>query len=92
GVAKIALVADSRWPGIFNDWDNGGTGAGTPYPLNSLARVALANNNQPRHDGSNFLYADGHAKFLPTAAIVCPQDRGEAGEKPIVNPNAVELP
>ena len=91
GVASIAILADSRFAGIFNDWDNGGTNNAT-YPNNFLARVALANGTTPRHEGSNFLYADGHAKFSPTNGIVCPQPNGAAGQKPLVNPNAPLIP
>ncbi len=91
GVANIAVIADSRFAGIFNDWDNGNTGNAT-YPTNFLARVALANGATPRHEGSNFVFADGHAKFYPVNGIVCPQAQGAAGQKPIVNPAANLLP
>lgn len=92
GVANIAILADSRFAGIFNDWDAGGTG--TPgYPqVNYLARVQLANGSNPRHEGSNFLFADGHAKFYGTGQIVCPQAQGATGQRPIVNPNAPMMP
>ena len=85
GVAGVAILADSRFPGIFNDWDNGGTGNGTAYPNDYLGRVLLANGSTPRHDGSNFAFADGHVKFYPTGAIICP-NAGSAPESPIVNP------
>lgn len=91
GVASIAVIADSRFSGIFNDWDAGNTGNAT-YPTNFLARVALANDTMPRHEGSNFVYADGHAKFSPLGQIICPASNGTAGEKPLVNPNATLLP
>ncbi len=91
GVASIAVIADSRFAGIFNDWDNGNTGNAT-YPTNFLARVQLANGTTSRHEGSNFIYADGHAKFSPMNAIVCPARDGSQGEKPLVNPNATLLP
>lgn len=85
GVAGVAIIADSRFPGIFNDWDNGGTGNGTAYPNDYLGRVLLADGGTPRHDGSNFGFADGHVKFYPTGAITCP-NAGAAPENPIVNP------
>lgn len=91
GVASLAILVDSRQHGIFNDWDANGTGNAT-YPTNFLARAVLANNSTPRHEGSNFVYADGHAKFSSVGAIVCPATNGTAGEKPLVNPNAVLLP
>jgi prepilin-type N-terminal cleavage/methylation domain-containing protein len=93
GVAKIAIIGDDRFAGIFNDWDNGNTGGAGQIPTNYLARVALANNNKPRHDGSQFVYGDGHAKYLPVAKIRCPAANGAQGEYPIINPNAPsELP
>jgi prepilin-type N-terminal cleavage/methylation domain-containing protein/prepilin-type processing-associated H-X9-DG protein len=91
GVAQIAILADCRFAGIFNDWDSGATGGTTKYPLTNLARVALANNNNtPRHDGSNFGYADGHSKWVPLGHIVCPAPSGSQGEFPIVNPAAAK--
>jgi len=86
GVAGVAILADSRFPGIFNDWDGGGTGNGTAYPQSYLARAMLANGSSPRHDGSNFAFADGHVKFYPTNKIKCPQAGGWGGEDPVVNP------
>ena len=85
GVAGVAIIADSRFPGIFNDWDNQYTGNGYAYPNNWLGRVLLADGSTPRHDGSNFGFADGHVKFYPTGAITCP-NRASAPENPIVNP------
>lgn len=91
GVASIVVIGESRFAGIFNDWDSGNTGNAT-YPTNFLGRVYLANGATPRHEGSNFVYADGHAKYSPANAIVCPASNGSAGEKPLVNPNATLLP
>lgn len=91
GVASVAVLGDSRFPGIFNDWDLGATGNAT-YPTNYLSRVSLANGSMPRHEGSNFVYADGHAKFSALGQIICPQPNGTTGQKPLVNPNAVLLP
>jgi len=85
GVSSIAVAGDSRFPGIFNDWDDAGTN-NAKYPENFLARVALASGDRPRHDGSNFVFGDGHAKFLTLGHITCPQPQGAAGENPIVNP------
>ena len=91
GVANIVLVADSRQHGIINDWDAGNTGNAL-YPTNYLARISLANGATPRHEGSNFVFADGHAKFYPVNGIVCPQAQGATGQKPILNPAAPLLP
>jgi hypothetical protein len=87
GVAKVAMIGDSRFAGIANDWDDGGTNNAT-YPDNFLARFLLANGSTPRHDGTSFMYSDGHAKFAPTNTIRCPQPGGTAGEYPIINPGA----
>ncbi len=97
GVAKIAIIGESNFAGIYNDWDNGGTGGTTGFDTNYLARVALANktngNPKPRHNGSQFVYADGHAKYIPLAKIRCPAAAGAQGEFPVINPNAPsELP
>jgi prepilin-type N-terminal cleavage/methylation domain-containing protein/prepilin-type processing-associated H-X9-DG protein len=88
GVTNIAVFADSRFAGIFNDWDSWATGNGTPYPLTYLARISLANDSTPRHEGSNVGFADGHAKFVPIGRFLCPAAAGAQGEYPIVNPNA----
>ena len=90
GVAQIAIIADCRFAGIFNDWDNTYTNTAT-IPNNYLSRVLLPQNTNPgksRHDGSNFAYADGHAKFVPQAKIRCPASSGTSGEYPIINPGA----
>jgi prepilin-type N-terminal cleavage/methylation domain-containing protein/prepilin-type processing-associated H-X9-DG protein len=88
GVASIAVVADSSVGGIFNDWDATNTGSAT-YPTNFMSRLLLSNAYiQPRHDGTNIIYADGHAKFSPLGQIICPANQGSAGERPLVNPNA----
>jgi prepilin-type N-terminal cleavage/methylation domain-containing protein/prepilin-type processing-associated H-X9-DG protein len=91
GVSNIAIIGESTFSGIFNDWDAGATGNAT-YPTNYLARVALANGGgplgrQPRHNGSQFVYADGHAKFIPLGKIRCPSNVGATGEFPVINPN-----
>lgn len=92
GVASLAMIADSRQHGIFNDWDPGVT-PNAQYPQrNALARLALANNSTSRHEGANIVYADGHAKFSALGAIVCPANQGAQGEKPLVNPAATLLP
>lgn len=98
GVSGVVVLAESHFPGIFNDWDADYTGGTNQIPLNYLGRVAQANGNgtsnrTARHNGSQFLYADGHAKYIPLAKIRCPQKYGAAGEYPIVNPNAAsQLP
>jgi len=87
GVAQIVVIAESRFPGIFNDWDDGYTNNAT-YPQCFLGRIMLANNDKPRHEGSTVMYADGHAKFIPVMRFKCPASNGNTGQYPIVNPNA----
>lgn len=91
GVADIALFADCRFAGIFNDWDRDYTGTGTPYPLSYLARISLAEGASPRHEGSNIGFADGHAKFMGVTQITSPSPNGvPSGQNPIVHPNATK--
>ena len=81
GVAAIAILADCRFAGIFNDWDNGADAN------NYLSRVEMANNNTSRHtNGDVWMYADGHAKYMIVSNLVCPQSQGATGENPIVYP------
>jgi len=87
GVAQIVVIAESRFAGIFNDWDDGYTNNAT-YPQCFLGRIMLANNDKPRHEGSNVMYADGHAKFIPVMKFKAPASNGNQGQYPIVNPDA----
>jgi hypothetical protein len=89
GVANIVVISESRFAGIFNDWDNGSTGGVNQIPTNYLARIALANGAQPRHNGTQVIFADSHAKYIPLGKIVCPVNNNTVGEFPIVNPNAI---
>jgi prepilin-type N-terminal cleavage/methylation domain-containing protein/prepilin-type processing-associated H-X9-DG protein len=82
GVANIAIVADSSFAGIFNDWCNWDQIfiQGEP-PTFGLCRIKYANGwsdppnprkpNVERHSdyGANVIFADGHAKFLPGGTI-----------------------
>jgi prepilin-type processing-associated H-X9-DG protein len=82
GVASIALVADSSFAGIFNDWGNFDgirfNTEATPAQF-GLGRIKYSNGwtgtnpatpRQPlRHNGANVVFADGHAKFLPLGSI-----------------------
>lgn len=89
GVANIVTIAESNFSGIFNDWDAGGTNNAT-YPTNNLARVMLANPGpKPRHNGSQVIYADGHAKYIPLNKFRCPNPQGATlGQFPVVNPDS----
>ena len=83
GVASIAILADCRFAGIFNDWDDS---ADTATP-NYLSRITMANNSMARHNGgAEWLFADGHVKYMLDGQIKCPAWAGATGENPIVNP------
>lgn len=80
GVASIALVADSAFAGIFNDWSNlDNIRFPGEAPDFGNARMKYSNgwtgrnpaNPRPaRHNnGANVVFADGHAKFVPANAI-----------------------
>jgi len=80
GVANVALMADSSFAGIFNDW---GTLDGIRFPGEAadfgLGRIKYANGwtgtnpASPRpgrhNNGANVVFADGHAKFIPAGSI-----------------------
>jgi prepilin-type N-terminal cleavage/methylation domain-containing protein/prepilin-type processing-associated H-X9-DG protein len=93
GPAEVAVVAESCYAGIFQDWsdDYNIPDRGKTFGLYRLYCANGAGNNKciPRHKehGVNLVYADGHAKFVPGARI-----QGGAADKkeyPIVNPDTV---
>jgi prepilin-type N-terminal cleavage/methylation domain-containing protein/prepilin-type processing-associated H-X9-DG protein len=106
GVANIAVMADSWFAGIFNDWSNYDgycfTGDAKDFGLGRLKYANGFTGKCPagvtglRHgSGSNVIFADGHAKFIPGGRIVggyaiggTGSDARKGGERewPVVNP------
>jgi prepilin-type processing-associated H-X9-DG protein len=97
GVAGVAVIADSGWGPMFNDWsnaDSGGKQCPGDTPDFGLYRIKYAMDPpwvaplscRKRHEtGSNVVYADGHAKAIPLNRI-----RGSyltACQNPVVRPN-----
>jgi len=101
GPADIAVIAESSFPGIFNDWSGGSPTANHPQarPANfTLARLLCAGNQNnysatsclARHPdwGINIVYADGHAKFVQGGKIQGPVTvNGIVNQYPVVDPN-----
>ena len=81
GIASVAVIADSGWGPMFNDWSDGDSGGkecpGDPTKF-GLYRLKYAVDppwNKPlsckiRHSsGSNVVFADGHAKMVTLGRI-----------------------
>nr|WP_309686653.1 prepilin-type N-terminal cleavage/methylation domain-containing protein [Armatimonas sp.] len=96
GVADIAVITESSFAGVFQDWNDTGIAVPSkPQPF-GLYRLFCANGAGAtdaacigRHTdrGVNIVFADCHAKFTPGGRI----QGGTAhprGEYPIINPNS----
>ena len=81
GVASVAVIADSGWGPMFNDWGDADSGGkecpGDPAKF-GLYRLKYAVDPpwlkplscKIRHSsGTNVVYADGHAKMVPLGRI-----------------------
>jgi len=81
GVASISLIVDSRFEGIYNDWDG----------LNGLDR--LRGQSSVAHNGCNVCFADGHVKLIPLQKITGNSTGPNTAtqEMPVVYPNANSL-
>ena len=103
GVAGVAVIADSGWGPMFNDWSNGDTGGRQcPGDAPNFGLFRLKYAMEPpwaynplrcriRHTaGSNVVYADGHAKMVVLNRIV----GGSATpcENPVVRPDKAQCP
>ncbi|MBI5833831.1 MAG: DUF1559 domain-containing protein [Armatimonadetes bacterium] len=81
GVASVSVVAESSFPGIYNDWDG----------LNGLDR--LRSQQSQAHNGCNVCFADGHVKLINLGKIsgnsTAPNTATQ--EMPVVYPNANSL-
>jgi prepilin-type N-terminal cleavage/methylation domain-containing protein/prepilin-type processing-associated H-X9-DG protein len=98
-IADITLIADSSFVGIYNDWSGCCSSGQVVRPATfGLARQLCGNGSSatvcnPRHsdNGCNFVYADGHAKFVNGGKIQGGQGNlvgGVITEYPIANPAA----
>ncbi|MGD8237488.1 MAG: DUF1559 domain-containing protein, partial [Armatimonadota bacterium] len=83
GISRITVLADSRFPGIYNDttdddWAPPGAAPG-------MARTQFANGEgEPRHGGSNFAFTDGHVELIQWRKFV--HDPVAGLQYPIINP------
>jgi len=94
GVAGVAMISETFASGIVNDWETGGPTLpdGTNDGMN---RVRYGNYSpwQANHEGTNFVYGDGHAKFMPKDRIRSyrmPSGYNDNRQRPILYPAAVE--
>jgi prepilin-type N-terminal cleavage/methylation domain-containing protein/prepilin-type processing-associated H-X9-DG protein len=71
GPANVTFLAEGVASGIYNDWDNGGPAPNDKDGMTRLRYLNYTGGNwtQP-HGGTNFGYADGHAKFVPQQKII----------------------
>jgi len=96
GPAEVAVVAESGFTGIFNDWTRTYVPPNKPAPF-GLVRLYCANGYSAtactfRHPdgGVNIAFADGHAKFVPGGKLIGDNTTiATVGECPVVNPNAI---
>lgn len=103
GVSSVAVIADSSFPGIFNDWgdydgicfpqEGSGFGLGRIKYTNGWSGNCPAQPNALRHNqGTNVIFADGHARLVPTGRIAghygTGTDASAGGQRewPVVNP------
>jgi len=74
GVTAVAMVCDSSYAGIINDWD---TGNGHTDGMNRFfSQQAVA------HNGCNTCFADGHVKLVPIGKII----KTATSQNPVLNP------
>lgn len=90
GAASVTIVAESRFRGIYNDWDGGAQGDG----LDRIKNVLNTNPPSQRHfgaDGGNIItYCDGHAKYVQLNKMGGPAIFGAGKQRPVVDPRWVE--
>lgn len=108
GVAAVSVVAESLFPGIYQDWIDAGITNCPDKPSNfglwrqycANGGVTVANNGTclpctGRHTGrgANVVFADGHAKFIIGAKMQGGANAPAGScEMPVVNPNKLPCP
>lgn len=92
GVANVSVIAEGFASGIYNDWDTGGPVQ--PRDADGMTRLRYSNYWPAwvsQHEGTNFIYGDGHAKFMSQGAIWSKRQLGQGCfQKPIVQPACTE--
>lgn len=82
-LTRIAILGDCRFPGVFNDWTDDEYAPLEAAP--GMARIQYANDEgEPRHNGSNFAFGDGHVERVDVRKFVHDEEAGL--QWPIVNP------
>jgi prepilin-type N-terminal cleavage/methylation domain-containing protein/prepilin-type processing-associated H-X9-DG protein len=93
GPASVTFLAECWSSGIYNDWETAGpTTNGVQDGLNRI-RYSQYTPWLTAHEGTNFGYADGHAKFVPKDRIHSwrlPSGWTDPHQRPIVWPGAIE--
>jgi prepilin-type N-terminal cleavage/methylation domain-containing protein/prepilin-type processing-associated H-X9-DG protein len=74
GITSVAIVCESTYPGIINDWDTAAPYGDGMYRFHSAWSQA--------HNGCNTLFGDGHVKLVPFLSIV----KVGTAENPVLNP------
>jgi prepilin-type N-terminal cleavage/methylation domain-containing protein len=96
GVASVAVIAECYTSGIFNDWETEGPNQanGQNDGMNRL-RYHMYSPWQSNHEGTVFIYADGHSKYMPKDRISSLRRSSnwtDNRQRPIVYPGATEQP
>ncbi len=93
GVAGVAILSECWSSGIFNDWETAGpTINGVLDGFNRIRYNQYTPWMSP-HNGTNFGYADGHAKFIPQNKIYSwrmPSGWTDPHQMPVIFPGGKE--
>jgi len=94
GVSGIAIIGEGFSSGIFCDWDTGG-----PDNKDGYSRLRFGNywpQWTSNHEGTNFIYADGHAKFTGFGALLnhrvsSPTGTNRCEQRPVTYPGCTAI-
>ena len=104
-LSQTALIADCFNAALFHDWGNA-EDANTDWKNapdkknlpSGILRIKYANGQAGgrvlvrRHEGSNIVYADAHAGFMPVNRFDMKTEKGVIYERPIIFPDAKPFP
>lgn len=95
GIAGITMISECWSSGIYNDWEQGGTEPKINGVWDGFNRIRYSQYTPwlTAHEGTNFGYGDGHAKFLPKDRIYSwrlPSNWVDPHQRPVVWPGAIE--